>query len=114
MKMILLAAGLALASTAVSAQVPPGIEEELFKTIPIGKVLPSQDFTGEGFTLGETVNVYRSVAIFDMETRYGPASIVGREGLAERVRELQAIDTLEAMKTSEVYRCPQELSLRPC
>ena len=35
--------------------------------------------------------------------RPGTASIVGREGLVERVRELQAIDTLEAMKTSEVY-----------
>jgi hypothetical protein len=66
-------------------------------------LLPPGLVKGEGYQLSPTTTVYQGVAIFEMDTDYGTASLVGREGLLTRIEELRAIEQLQEMKGTEVY-----------
>lgn len=73
-------------------------------TALVSALLPEQLLHNESYKLDETARVYRGVAVFEMYGDYGPATLVGREGVLERIDELAAIKKLQAMKNSEVYK----------
>lgn len=66
-------------------------------------ILPKDLLKGEDYTINPKVTVRESMGIYQMETRFGPTTVVGTEQLLERINELKAIKQLEAMKKTSVY-----------
>ncbi len=66
-------------------------------------ILPKDLLKGEDFKVNPKVTVRESMGIYQLETRFGPTTVVGTEQLLERINELKAIKKLEAMKKTDVY-----------
>ena len=73
-------------------------------SVPTAKLLPAELLQGSNFKLAPANTVYRGVALYQIDTEFGQSIVVGREGLLQRIDELNAIDRLREMKGSEVYK----------
>ena len=71
--------------------------------VPTAKLVSSELLKGQGFKLAPSTTVYQGVAIFQMESEFGSSTVVGSQGLHERIDELHAIEQLRKMKGTEVY-----------
>ncbi len=71
--------------------------------VTTSKLIPSEMLKGQGYQLAPTTIVYQGVALFDMKTEFGEATVVGGTGLKERIAELNAIEQLRKMKGTSVY-----------
>jgi hypothetical protein len=71
--------------------------------VPTEKLVSSELLKGEGYELAPSTTVYQGVAIFEMQGEFGSSTLVGVQGLHERIDELRAIEQLRAMKGTKVY-----------
>lgn len=71
--------------------------------VATSKLVAAELLKGQGYQLAPTTIVYQGVALFDMETEFGDATVVGGTGLQERIAELNAIEQLREMQGTSVY-----------
>ncbi len=83
-------------------------KEVPFKKEPIvvqaSDLLPEELLEDPGYTIAPEVAVYFHRAVYQLDTPYGPSTLYSTSQLLERIDELKAIERLEEMKKTSVYK----------
>ena len=96
----------ALVAISASSSANPVVELDTTQagSIPASDLLPADIMQADSYQIAPSAAVYSGIVVFSMDTKFGQATLVGRQGVMDRVLELRAITQLEAMKSSEVYK----------
>jgi hypothetical protein len=70
---------------------------------PVSEFLPGATIEELGDTLKPEASIENARAIYTLNTPGGPVNVTGTVSMLERVNELRAVETLEAMKKTDVY-----------
>jgi len=84
-----------------------GASEEFQKppiTLEASEVLPKNLLTGPNYRIKETVKNDGLVNTYELETSYGPLSVEGTVHLLVRLNELKALQRMEKLKETGVYK----------
>ncbi len=83
-------------------------KEVPFKKGPVvvqaSDLLPKELLEDPGYTIAPEVAVHFHRAVYQLDTPYGPSTVYGTPKMLERIDELKAIERLEEMKKTSVYK----------
>ena len=95
--------GIVLALLALSLPMTLNAQQADGIRVKVETFLPGELISGPHYTMAPKADIRRAIAFYDLDTSYGKTEVAGTVALLERIGELRAIATLEAMKKSEVY-----------
>jgi hypothetical protein len=98
-----LLSGLMLAPRAGAQDETVDYDPATMVRVPVADFVAPDLVKGESYTLADEAVIMRSIAVYTLTTPFGEEQLVGTSQLLERIAELRAIETLEAMKKTEVY-----------
>jgi hypothetical protein len=101
-KQAMLLTAMVLSVSAALAAEPEVVADES-ATVPTKELVSGEVLKAKDYKLAPSTTVYQGVAIFSMESEFGLSTLVGSQGLHERIDELHAIEQLREMKGTEVY-----------
>jgi hypothetical protein len=91
------------ASVTTALAADPEVPTSESVVVPTKTLVSGELLKGEGYEVAPSTTVYQGVAIFKLQSEFGSSSLVGVEGLRERLDELRAIEQLREMKGTKVY-----------
>jgi hypothetical protein len=93
-------------STSVLLQFAPGFttaEEAAAVQVPVSKLVSKDLLSGTDYTLQPKASIVSSRAVYTLKSPAGTDEVTGTVSLLERANEIRAVETLEAMKKTDVY-----------
>jgi len=82
---------------------PLAVTNESPPTVHASALLPADVLNGEGYTIDSEVHTDGFVGIFQLHTKYGDYTCVGREMLYLRLYELRALKALEKVSKNKAF-----------
>lgn len=100
---VLLLAGLFSVSAANGAKPEVMAVADESARVATKTLLPAKLLKSDKYQLAPSTTIYQGVALYKMHSDFGQSTLVGGEGLTQRIDELSAIAQLQAMKKTKVY-----------
>lgn len=81
----------------------PGMTAAQDIQVPVSKLVSEDLLSGTAYTLAPRASIERSRAIYTLDRKGESTRVTGTVSLLERANEIRAVQTLEAMKKTDVY-----------
>jgi hypothetical protein len=99
--------GVGMAALMVLVMALPALSQETQKPpimLKASEILPQNLLTGSNYKIAEAVMNDGLVNTYQLETKYGPLTVESTSLLLIRINELRAIDRMEQLKGTNVYK----------
>jgi hypothetical protein len=94
---------IAASTTAVLLVLAPGTSADEDIQVPVSRLVSKDLLAGTDYALQPKASIERSRAVFTLVAPEGTSKVSGTVSLLERANEIRAVQTLEAMKGTDVY-----------